>query len=199
MGHTFGKLFEHSSDLGTWEGTLHNSVVAPDEALAALGAPRENAGVRRRAGRRKGSNCEVQGPQGPVTIRFASPEDTLLHKLVWYRLGNEISDRQWGDILGVFKVQGTLLDDEYTPPEPSADGESGPSAKLGFVHLDLDVPESDVKEMVDRASVRIEDMNARSTLYMWATKVFEREKVMRIRCTICSTCSLRLRLFSRST
>jgi hypothetical protein len=56
---------------------------------------------------------ELQGPQGPVTIRFASPEDTLLHKLVWYRLGNEISDRQWGDILGVFKVQGTLLDDEY--------------------------------------------------------------------------------------
>jgi hypothetical protein len=34
-----------------------------------------------------------------VTIRFASPEDTLLHKLVWYKLGNEISDRQWSDIL----------------------------------------------------------------------------------------------------
>src|SRR5690606_13892879 len=46
---------------------------------------------------------ELTGPQGPLTIRFASPEDTLLHKLVWYRLGNEISDRQWGDILGVFK------------------------------------------------------------------------------------------------
>jgi hypothetical protein len=56
---------------------------------------------------------ELTGPQGPLTIRFASPEDTLLHKLVWYRLGNEISDRQWGDILGVFKVQGSLLDDEY--------------------------------------------------------------------------------------
>ncbi len=35
-------------------------------------------------------------------------DNTLLHKLVWYRLVNEISDRQWGDILGVFKVQGTL-------------------------------------------------------------------------------------------
>src|SRR5690606_8640426 len=56
---------------------------------------------------------ELTGPQGPLTIRFASPEDPLLHKLVWYRLGNEISDRQWGDILGVFKVQGSLLDDEY--------------------------------------------------------------------------------------
>jgi hypothetical protein len=36
----------------------------------------------------------LDGPDGAVAIRFASPEDTLLHKLVWYRLGNEISDRQ---------------------------------------------------------------------------------------------------------
>ncbi|WP_434047590.1 MULTISPECIES: nSTAND1 domain-containing NTPase [Sorangium] len=64
---------------------------------------------------------------------------------------------------------------EHTPPEPSADGESEPTTKPGFVRLDLDVPESDVKEMVDRASAHLEDMNARSTLYMWATKVFERE------------------------
>lgn len=43
-------------------------------------------------------------PEGKLAVRFASPEDTLLHKLVWYKLGNEISDRQWGDILGVLRV-----------------------------------------------------------------------------------------------
>jgi len=56
---------------------------------------------------------EFEGADGPVVVRFASPEDTLLHKLVWYKLGNEISDRQWSDILGVLKVQAGSLDDVY--------------------------------------------------------------------------------------
>lgn len=43
----------------------------------------------------------------------ASPEGTILNKLEWYKMGGEVSDRQWNDILGVLKVQGTNLDMTY--------------------------------------------------------------------------------------
>lgn len=35
----------------------------------------------------------------------ATAEDVILHKLTWFRDGGEVSDRQWGDILGVLRVQ----------------------------------------------------------------------------------------------
>jgi hypothetical protein len=46
-------------------------------------------------------------------IYVASPEDIILAKLEWYRLGGQVSDRQWQDILGVIRVQGDRLDQDY--------------------------------------------------------------------------------------
>jgi hypothetical protein len=46
-------------------------------------------------------------------LQFASPEDTILQKLLWYRKGGGVSERQWTDILGVIKVQGKTLDLGY--------------------------------------------------------------------------------------
>ena len=51
--------------------------------------------------------------EGTRPFNVASPEGTILNKLEWYRMGGEVSDRQWNDILGVLKVQGTGLDMAY--------------------------------------------------------------------------------------
>lgn len=48
-----------------------------------------------------------------VSAKFASPEDTILSKLEWYRMGGETSERQWRDILGVMKTRAGDLDLEY--------------------------------------------------------------------------------------
>lgn len=47
------------------------------------------------------------------SIYVISPEDTILAKLEWYRMGGEVSDRQWRDILGVLKTRAGELDLAY--------------------------------------------------------------------------------------
>jgi hypothetical protein len=48
-----------------------------------------------------------------VSAKFASPEDTILSKLEWYRMGGEVSERQWRDILGILKTRAGELDLAY--------------------------------------------------------------------------------------
>lgn len=44
---------------------------------------------------------------------LASAEDTIVHKLYWFQLGREVSDRQWNDVLGVLQVQADKIDYSY--------------------------------------------------------------------------------------
>ena len=47
------------------------------------------------------------------SLYVTSPEDVILSKLEWYRMGGEVSDRQWRDILGVLKTRAGELDLDY--------------------------------------------------------------------------------------
>ena len=42
-----------------------------------------------------------------------SPEDILLQKLHWFRLGGGSSERQWRDVVSIVLVQGSRLDRRY--------------------------------------------------------------------------------------
>jgi hypothetical protein len=44
---------------------------------------------------------------------FVTPEDILLAKLHWFKLGGEVSEVQWRDIMGLVRGRAETLDHEY--------------------------------------------------------------------------------------
>ncbi len=52
-------------------------------------------------------------PEVGRPLDFCAPEDIVLSKLDWYRLGGEVSDRQWYDLQGVLRLQSENLDLDY--------------------------------------------------------------------------------------
>jgi hypothetical protein len=46
--------------------------------------------------------------EGTRPFNIASPEGTILNKLEWYRMGGEVSDRQWNDILAYSKSRAPI-------------------------------------------------------------------------------------------
>lgn len=56
----------------------------------------------------------------PVVVRSSgesivvkSAEDTVLRKLLWFRDGGGVSEKQWRDIVSVLRISGHAMDDAY--------------------------------------------------------------------------------------
>jgi hypothetical protein len=72
------------------------------------------------AGDQRSTRRELQRRQAyrlntspPEDIIVASPEDIVVQKLHWFRLGDHVSERQWSDAMGVLTVRGKQLDLDY--------------------------------------------------------------------------------------
>ena len=52
-------------------------------------------------------------PDAPDGLWVTSPEDQVLRKLDWYRMGGSVSDRQWRDVVGIILVRANALDVDY--------------------------------------------------------------------------------------
>jgi hypothetical protein len=85
---------------------IHLSTMFKIDIFIRKSGPFEDATFRRA---RRAQLSEATDQQAT----FTSPEDIVLHKLAWYRMGGGISERQWLDVLGVLKVQGADLDQTY--------------------------------------------------------------------------------------
>jgi hypothetical protein len=51
--------------------------------------------------------------EGVRPFYLSSPEDIILNKLEWYKIGEQVSTRQWNDLIGVIKRQYATLDLPY--------------------------------------------------------------------------------------
>jgi len=77
---------------------IHLATMFKIDVFVSKGRPFDREAASR--ARAQAIDEATDAPRFPV----ASPEDTVLAKLEWFRLGGETSERQWWDIVGVLKV-----------------------------------------------------------------------------------------------
>lgn len=61
----------------------------------------------------RAASCQLGTPENCIDVPIASVEDILLAKLDWYRVGGEVSERQWSDVSRMVKLNRNNLDWQY--------------------------------------------------------------------------------------
>lgn len=85
---------------------IHLATVSKVDVFVLGNDPFDQEEFRRRVPR------DLPGAEG-ASVVFKTAEDTVLRKLQWYRLGGEVSEQQWRDVLGVLIVSRDHLDNAY--------------------------------------------------------------------------------------
>jgi hypothetical protein len=86
---------------------IHQATMLKVDVFVPRDRPYDLEALRRR---RRDRLDETPGAR---EFSLATPEDIVLSKLEWYDLGGRVSQRQWGDVLGVLRVQGDAIDEAY--------------------------------------------------------------------------------------
>lgn len=83
---------------------IHQDTMLKVDLFVAGGTPLDKQQIVRRLA------VDIGGGR---VLHVHPPEDILLQKLHWFRLGGGVSDRQWRDVVAIIRAQGTGLDREY--------------------------------------------------------------------------------------
>jgi hypothetical protein len=106
-----------------------------DDAIAAVRGPSSFNAIRydsvmkvaffiaeplgcRQIQRRRGIRVRPDLP----TLYFYAVEDLNLRKLLWFKIGGGVSDRQWRDVVSLLKVAGNDLDHRYLSTAAADEG-----------------------------------------------------------------------------
>lgn len=93
-------------------GRAYNVIHIPSAYKFDLFPLQKDEFSRTEFARRRFTDIHALGSE-PIECAIASPEDTILRKLEWYRAGGETSERQWNDLRGILRVSGDKLDRDY--------------------------------------------------------------------------------------
>lgn len=88
-------------------GSTFNAIHVASAMKVDFFIAEDRAAVRKQLDRRQPLAVE------DVVLWFYAPEDIIVRKLLWFRMGGEVSERQWNDVASLLRVRRGGLDEAY--------------------------------------------------------------------------------------